>query len=87
MLRNLQCRLPGATVRVSDAHGPVYPGTRLQCCSLLLSLAHLPFLACSQAHSDLLAATVVRGQHISEPGYRGRCSSTHAAFEDTFYLG
>lgn len=28
MLRNLQCRLPGATVRVSDSESPMYPGNR-----------------------------------------------------------
>lgn len=28
MPRNLQCRLPGATVRMNDTEIPVYPGNR-----------------------------------------------------------
>lgn len=54
----------------------------------LLSLAHLPLLAHSQAHSDSPAATVVRrlGQPGCESRYPGRCCSTREAFGDTSYL-
>lgn len=61
MLRNLQGRLPGATVRVSDATAlcALEPGcTAPQPCSP-------PLLAHSQAHSDVPAATVVRRLAVS----------------------